>query len=345
MAVRIRRPSPRRLTRASLSVVGVALAVALSACGGGDEGEAQDPREDGEGTTTSAGETGSTAPSGRSPAEPECADGESAGRRYVLCTAGQAPDQPLIVALHGRGSSADEMRATTALEVPAAASGMAVVFPESLDGRWGDDTVTTPTRPAGDEDMAFLDSLVDDLRSDPRIDDRPVAVVGFSNGGSMAMRYAAARPDQTVAVVAVAGQLPRDPAVRPTGRVPLLAVYGTADPVRPYATGIADDPQRTEGAPTPTLPTSESVAAFVDAAGGAPAHEGPTPSDPAPDDETSLSTERWSDDDGTVAVLVSVVGGGHTWPSALTPPPGGFGPVSGDLDASEAAVRFVAEAG
>src|SRR5918997_3783363 len=100
---------------------------------------------------------------------------------------------------------------------------MAVVFPESLDGRWGDVTVTTPARPAGDEDMAFLDSLVDDLRSDPRIDDRPVAVVGFSNGGSMAMRYAAARPDETVAVVAVAGQPPPDPAVRPPGPVPLLA--------------------------------------------------------------------------------------------------------------------------
>ena len=334
-------PGTRRRTRRLLAVTAVLVAVVLAAgCGGDDDdgGDAANWPDLGDAPTTVTEPPGAAAP-----AEAECAEQSLAGRRYVLCTAGRAPDQPLIVALHGRGSSADEMRATTALEVPAAAAGLAVVYPESLDGRWGDDTFAAPGRPSGDEDVLFLDSLVADLRADPRIDDAAVSVVGFSNGGSMALRYGAARPNDVAAVVAVAGQLPRDPAVAPTDRVPVLIVYGTGDPVRPYDTGVASEAERTAGGPTPSLPTVDSVLAFVAAAGGDAAHEAAA-TDPVPDDDTSLATERWSDGDGTVAVLVSVVGGGHTWPSARTPPPGGFGSVSRDLDASAEAIRFVVEA-
>jgi polyhydroxybutyrate depolymerase len=220
------------------------------------------------------------------------------------------------------------------------------VYPESLDGRWGDDTFTSPARPAGDEDVVFLDALVEELRADDRIaDESDIGVVGFSNGASMAMRYAVERPDDVRAAVAVAGQLPRDPTIRPTARVPLLLVYGTADPVRSYDTGIPESPEREPGDPTPTLPTAESVATFVAAAGESVDHEGQTESDPDPADSTRLRTERWTDGNGTVAVLVAVVDGGHTWPSSCTSPEGGpdFGLTSTDLDASADAIAFVVD--
>src|SRR5262245_19827093 len=102
-------------------------------------------------------------------AAPACAGGTLGPRSYVLCTAGDAPRQGLIVALHGRGSSAAEMQAMTGLEVPAAAAGYAVVYPDGLDGDWGDDTFPTPARSDGDEDVVFLDSLVAALHADPRI--------------------------------------------------------------------------------------------------------------------------------------------------------------------------------
>jgi polyhydroxybutyrate depolymerase len=317
--------------------VALAAAVAVAACGGdGDEGPAGED-------AGSAPTTGEPSPAG---AEPTCADGALGERSYVLCTAGDQGGQGLVVALHGRGSSAAAMQAGTGLHEAAAAEGLAVVYPESLDGGWGDDTFTSAARPAGDEDVAFLDALVDDLRADDRIaDEGDVGVVGFSNGASMAMRYAVERPDDVRAAVAVAGQLPRDPDLRPTARVPLLLVYGTDDPVRPYDTGIPESPGRAPGDPTPTLPTAESVAAFVAVADGSADHDGPVESDPDPADGTRLRTERWSDGDGTVAVLVAVVGGGHTWPSSRTPPEGGggFGPTSTDLDASADAIAFVVD--
>jgi poly(3-hydroxybutyrate) depolymerase len=123
----------------------------------------------------------------------------------------------------------------------------------------------------------------------------------------------------------------------------VLLVYRTADPVRPFATGIPEPAGRAPGEPTPTLPTADSVAAFVAGAGGAPTHEGPTASDPDPGDGTRLETERWSDRGGTVAVLRTVVGGGHTWPSARVAPRADYGPVSRDVDASAETVAFVVD--
>jgi len=315
-------PTSRAPRRALALVV---LATALVACGGGD-----DPPE-----------WPALPPTGAPPAAaPVCDGGSVSGRSYTLCTAGDAAGQGLIVALHGRGSSAAEMQAMTALEVPAAAAGYAVVYPEGLDGGWGDDTFATPARPGGDEDVVFLDALVAGLRADPRIGDDPVGLIGFSNGASMALRYAAQRPEAVRAVVSVAGQLPRDPAVRPAGRVPLLALYGDADPIRPFATGIAEPPARAPGQSTPTLSTSETVAAF---AGPAATHTGPESTDPDPGDGTQVLTERWSDGDGTRVVLQTVVGGGHTWPSSRTAPRPEFGTLSHDLDASAEAVGFVTE--
>ncbi|HEY7071993.1 MAG TPA: alpha/beta fold hydrolase [Acidimicrobiales bacterium] len=304
------------------------VALALAACSGSDDPE---PR-----AAPPASVTTTAVPA----AAPVCAGGTLGPRSYVLCTAGDAPGQGLIVALHGRRSSAAEMQAMTGLEVPAAAAGYAVVYPDGLDGGWGDDTFPTPSRPEGDEDVVFLDSLVAALHADPRIGDGPVGVVGFSNGASMALRYAAQRPDAVRAVVSVAGQLPRDPAVRPTGRVPLLALYGDADPIRSFAAGIADSPARAPGGPTPTLPTLDTAAAF---AGPDARQAAPEQSDPDPSDGTKVQTERWSDGDGTRVVLQVLVGGGHTWPSAHTPPSPDFGTVSHDLDASAEAVTFVTD--
>jgi len=315
---------PRVRTVAVLLLV----ALALTGCGGGD-----DPESGGAPPPASASTT-------TPPADPVCAGGTLGPRSYVLCTAGDAPGQGLIVALHGRGASAAEMQAMTALEVPAAAAGYAVVYPDALVGAWGDDTFPTDSRPVGDEDIVFLDSLVDALHSDPRIGDGPVGLVGFSNGAGMALRYAAERPDAVRAVVSVAGQLPRDPAVRPTGRVPLLCLHGDADPIRPYATGNPGAPTRVQGQSTPTLSTPETVAAFArpDAT-----HSAPEASDPEPGDGTSVLTEHWSDEDGTRVVLQTLVGGGHTWPSAHTALDPGFGNVSHDVDAGAEAVTFVTD--
>jgi polyhydroxybutyrate depolymerase len=320
-----------RRHRGLAAAVLLLLGAGLAACGDDDDG----PAAAGSGAAADATAT--------TPATPTCEDTTHGGRAVVLCTVGDTPDQGLVVALHGRGSSMTEMQAVTELDRYAAEEGLAVAYPEGLEAGWGDDTFPTPTRPAGDEDVRFLDDLITSLRSDPRIDDEPVGVVGFSNGASMALRYGAQRPDQVRAVVAVAGELPRDPAIRPTEPVSLLEIYGSGDPVRSYDMGIPTNPDRQPGQSTPTLSAPDTVAAFVGAV-PAPIHDGPTESDPEPTDGTRLRSERWTGD-GSVVVFQTIVDGGHTWPSAHAPLSGGeqYGPVSQDLDASADAIAFIVD--
>lgn len=322
--------------RLAAAGIGALLAAGgLAGCGGDDDDSAGD----------ASAQTTTTTPSAESAtaAETSCEDATLAERSYILCTAGDQSDQGLVVALHGRGSTAEQMQTVSELDRYAVDRGLAVAYPESLDGGWGDDTFTTPSRPRGDEDVTFVDDLIETLRSDSRIGDQPIGLVGFSNGASMALRYAAERPEEVGAVVSVAGQLPRDPAVVPSSPVALLQIYGSDDPLRDHDTGIPESADRQPGDPTPTLSTADTVAAFVDVTEGDVRHEGPTESDPAPEDETSLRTERWTHDGDTVAVLHTVVGGGHTWPGAHAVIPGtdDFGPVSQDLDAGAEAIAFV----
>jgi polyhydroxybutyrate depolymerase len=343
MAQDLDRPPSRR--RSPLLYAGLALVAAALVAGV----VVAWPRNDDPAESSDNPEVATTTPPTPEPvaADPTCEEGSLDGRTYILCTAGDQDDQGLVVALHGRGSAAAEMQAGTQLEWTAAHQGLAVVYPDGIDNGWGDDTFATPSRPAGDEDVVFLDQLVTVLRADPRIDDRPVGLVGFSNGASMALRYAAQRPAEVRAVVAVAGQLPRDSAVRPAEPVPTMVVYGSTDPVRGYETGIPDPADsggvRQPGQPTPTLPTRETVAAFVSAAGGPAEPDETTETDPDPADGTTLRTESWTGTDDAPVVLHTVVGGGHTWPSSHTAPASGasFGVTSRDLDASVAAIEFV----
>ena len=48
-----------------------------------------------------------------------------------------------------------------------------MVYPDALDGGWGDDTFTSPKRPVGDEDVVFLAALIGELQADPRVGDGP----------------------------------------------------------------------------------------------------------------------------------------------------------------------------
>jgi polyhydroxybutyrate depolymerase len=272
---------------------------------------------------------------------PPCEERVVAGRTTILCRpAGDG--EGLVVVLHARGSSAREMQAVSGLEAVAVPSRLAVVYAAGLDGGWGDDPFTAPDRPAGDEDVVFLDRLIAQVSADAHLPAAPVALVGFSNGAGMALRYAAERPGRVRAVVSVAGQLARHPAVRPSHPVPLLQISGTADPIRSYDGGMPGPPERRPGMPTPTLSTPATVAAFV-APLASPRHEGPLDADPDPTDGTRLRTERWTGADGTTVVVRTIVGGGHTWPSARAPLAAGerYGVVSRDVDASAEAVPFI----
>ncbi|NEY31431.1 prolyl oligopeptidase family serine peptidase [Streptomyces sp. PRKS01-65] len=337
------RALPRRALRWRAWPAALVLALGLTGCGTTSERSARPPATTATATTapaTTAPATGG--PSGGGPAarpgltrEHLRVDGRT--RRYLLHrpATGTTP-RPLVIAFHGRGSDPGELRVQSRLAEDARARGMLIAFPEGLHQGWGAGTRPTRQRPDPDLDVRFAEALVDELIRTERADPERVYAVGFSNGGSMALRMAAQRPDLLAGAAAVSGQLPSGPAaVRPTGPVPVMIVYGADDPVRPLGGWPSPPPDPAEPI-TPTLSARASAQAFATAGGaGRPVTTAGKGYD--------RTVWRLKDSPATVQLLV-VHGGGHTWPGSDMTPPDGFGPTSRALDATGTILAFFADA-
>ncbi|MBQ0916117.1 PHB depolymerase family esterase [Streptomyces sp. RM99] len=322
---------PRRGSRA----LALALVLPLAGCATGDgQPDASPPA----GAPTRAGGTASAAADVRAELR---VDGRS--RTYLLHRPASADGpRPLVIAFHGRGSHAAELREQSALEKAAGARGMLVAYPEGIDAGWGAGTAKTPQRPDPGLDVRFTEALVEHLVRTERADPERVYVAGFSNGGSMALRMAAERPGLVAAAASVAGQLPTGAAaVEPTGAVPVMVVYGADDPVRPIGGWPSPPPDPKE----PILPSRsarETAQAFAEAGGaGAPVTEKEKGYDRTVWRPRNASGPGAGAGAGAVQLLV-VHGGGHTWPGSSFVPDKRLGPTSDALDATDTILDFFA---
>lgn len=80
------------------------------------------------------------------------------------------------------------------------------------------------------DDVAYLTAVIDDLSSRYNVDAKRVFLVGHSNGGYMAHRMACDRSGKIAGIVSLAGAQWIDSSkCRPSGKVSVLQVHGTAD--------------------------------------------------------------------------------------------------------------------
>ncbi|QIB44287.1 alpha/beta hydrolase family esterase [Streptomyces aureoverticillatus] len=324
----VRRRSTARLC-SGLLVAGLALATGCSA-----EDDSGSPKSK---AASSGAASSKAAPTGTSADTREHLRVGGTTRAYLLHkpTAPASGPRPLVVAFHGRGADPAEMRELSGLNKAAKARGMLVAYPEALRKAWGAGTAPNRKRPDPEADVRFAEALVAELVRTRQADPRRVYVVGFSNGGSMALRVAAERPRLVAGAVSVAGQLPTGRAeVRPTGPVPVMIVYGGKDPVRPV-TGLA----RPGPAPKGEEPITATMSARASAQAFATA--GRT-KDPAEQARKGYDHTVWRPGAGKVPVELLVVrDAGHTWPGTTVTPPKGFGPASKSLDTTGTVLGFL----
>lgn len=85
--------------------------------------------------------------------------------------------------------------------------------------------------------VAGLGKILDDARSDPKVDPARVWVLGYSNGGFMAHRLACERPG-IAAIVSIAGMGPNESEpCKPAAPVRVIQIHGDADTIVSYAGG------------------------------------------------------------------------------------------------------------
>jgi len=153
-------------------------------------------------------------------------------RLYVPDTLPPLERVPLLLVMHGLGSSAAGIEAQTGFDALADEHGFVVAYPDGLWHSWNAGGCCGDASAARVDDAGFLASVAAEVALTLPVDPSRVYLAGFSNGGMMALRAACERPDVFAAVASMAGTLvaPCTP-VRP---VSVLQVAGGLDTVVPY---------------------------------------------------------------------------------------------------------------
>ena len=168
-------------------------------------------------------------------------------------------------------------------------------------------------------DVSFLSALVTRLAATECADPARVVITGISDGGDMAVFAACAMPGRFRAVVTVAASI--NPRVG-CHRLRIVAVHGDADPVDPY---------RGKPGPPGYLPTPPATAAIAAWAALNGCHAAVT-TRVAP--HVAVTTYPCG------AQLVTINGGGHTWPGGAPVNPS-LGVTTGEYDATATTLALV----
>jgi polyhydroxybutyrate depolymerase len=304
------RPSLHRRARGwSLAAVLTCLVLLVAGCTGTDD--AAPPEESGAGPTT-------TSPTASEPAldpSPQVAAGTTAdltldGRLvhlHVPAGYDAAEPAPLVVALHGYTSNATELDSYLGLTAESDERGFLLVLPEGMTNPRGEQYWNAVEGGCCDfygtgvDDSGHLSRLVRAVEA--AYDVSQVAVVGHSNGGYMAHRFACEHADQVEAIGTLAGTLPPNRATcDPSRPVRVVHIHGDDDETVPYRGSTAN---------SSAAETAETWARLDGCS--------PTPRDGSPldldsglaDDETTAQV--WDDScaGGSSVQLWTIVGGHH----------------------------------
>jgi polyhydroxybutyrate depolymerase len=171
---------------------------------------------------------------------------------------------PLLVVLHGYGSSASQVERLFPLGSGAAVADVIVVRPQGTRDSagqrfWNAAEACCDLRGRGIDDEGYLLAIIDEIRATVAVSD--VALFGHSNGGFMAYTLACRHPESFAAVVTVAGALDDPPPdCGAEGPARILHIHGTTDSVIRY-----------EGGALPTQPpytgAEATVGVWADGAG------------------------------------------------------------------------------
>lgn len=246
-------------------------------------------------------------------------------RSYILHVprrrAGDAPDAPLpvVLALHGAAMNGWLMQWFTGLDRTADRAGFLAVYPDGTGSGpfrvWNAGQFPGNLWRKRPDDVGFLMAVLDDVARLAPVDPARVHACGFSNGGMMCYRLGAERADRIASIAPVAGTIALEQPA-PARPVPVIHFHGTLDRFVPYTRAGRGVGKRW----TDRLrDVPESIADWGRLAGcDAPAVTDVL-GDGARDGLRVTRRAHGGCRDGAEVVLVTIDGGGHTWPGRRPP--------------------------
>lgn len=221
---------------------------------------------------------------------------------------------PVVLVLHGGATNAQSMARFSGLNAKADKEGFLAVYPNGTGPiprvlTWNGGNCCGYSVRNKVDDVKFIRAVLDDLAQAANVDARRIFATGMSNGAIMAYRLADELSDRIAAIAPVSGAMGSD-APKPKRPVPVLHFHGTEDKFAPFAGG------RGERSVTDTnhFSVQQTIDTWVKL-NGCPAEPKVEKLPDTHEDGTTVTRAVYGPGkDGSEVILVTIEGGGHTWP-------------------------------
>ena len=221
---------------------------------------------------------------------------------------------PVVLIFHGGGSNAEQMIRFCGLNPKADQEGFIAVYPQGT-GRfkrlltWNGGNCCGYAQSNKVDDVAFVRALLDDLAKVANVDAKRIYATGMSNGAIMCYLLASELSDRIAAIAPVSGPMGTE-SCNPNRPVPVIHFHGTDDQFAPFNGGKGSKSL----SQTEFFSVEHSIRAWVKANG---CSETPVIADEPNKSDDGMTVQRKSygpGTDGAEVVLLTINGGGHTWP-------------------------------
>lgn len=215
---------------------------------------------------------------------------------------------PLVVMLHGALGTSSQAEESYGWNDQAAEHAFMVAYPEGIKRSWEvSDNCCGPPAKENVNDVAFIQSMVEDIARTYPIDTNRIYATGISNGGSLAYRLAC---DTTIfaAIAPVATNMLGD--CSSPAPISVLHIHGAADETFPYGGGPGKRDNNGEGerpsdTESPPVPSTIEYWRTIDQCG-----------EPFITNEGDVAISTTACPQGRAVDLITISGAGHQWPGA-----------------------------
>lgn len=263
--------------------------------------------------------------------------GQDVSRRYfyyIPSTYQEGDKLPLMLALHGSGSSAKLHMEETNWVKYAEQEGIIVVIPDSVyihkdktlssEGksvvetkqndynfmRWNA-ARTDPVSAYHVDDVKYLSDLIDIFVAEGYVDEARVYASGMSHGGFMCLRLALEIPEKLAGIGVVCGAFIAEYDMKKlTDQTKIVFINGTADTTVPIDGMVYENYIW-------AYSLEDSIAWFLNKFGMENLPSMTQLPDTDPNDGTTIARYQYDDAEGVTQIVSYVIdGGGHAWPGA-----------------------------
>ncbi len=161
---------------------------------------------------------------------------------------------PLLILLHSASTSGAHQENYMKLAPIAKKNGLIYIAPDGTtnpEGKqfWNASKSCCNKYSQEVDDVAYLNSLIDEINKKTPVDPKRIYFIGHSNGAFMSFTFAC-KTNKVAAIVAIAGAMDQSPECTPTTPVSLLNIHGTADKTIKVVGGVMNNNSYTSASTT-----------------------------------------------------------------------------------------------